>query len=189
METTDMFSGSKAALVRTIGWGKGNSAISGISGICKYIDAGLLHLGSSRTGRPDGYGDGVTQGIITTDDLDCGIAFASRPASLSFKYKYTNKNANDKGYAEIWVKDASGKTIASGNVNLDPASAYQTKTISLSYAAGAAKGAKIYIKFLSTNSRDFLAKNSDNISGPGIANSDGNYLGSQLYIDDITLNY
>lgn len=189
METTDMFSGSKAALVRTIGWGKGNSAISGISGTCKYIDAGLLHLGSSRTGRPDGYGDGVTQGIITTDDLDCGIAFASRPASLSFKYKYTNKNANDKGYAEIWVKDASGKTIASGNVNLDPASAYQTKTISLSYAAGAAKGAKIYIKFLSTNSRDFLAKNSDNISGPGIANSDGNYLGSQLYIDDITLNY
>lgn len=189
METTDMFSGSKAALVRTIGWGKGNTAISGISGVCKYIDAGLLHLGSSRTGRPDGYGDGVTQGIITTDDLDCGIAFASRPASLSFKYKYTNKNANDKGYAEIWVKDASDKTIASGNVNLDPASAYQTKTISLSYAAGAAKGAKIYIKFLSTNSRDFLAKNSDNISGPGIANSDGNYLGSQLYIDDITLNY
>lgn len=187
ISTTDAVSGN-AALIRTVGWGSGNTAVGTMNGVCKYIDPGLLHLGSSRSSRND---ESATAGLISTDDLNCGITFASRPSSLSFKYKYTNKNSNDKGYAEIWVKDASGKIIASGNLNLDPVSGYTEKTIALSYPAGAAKGAKLYIKFLSTYSRDFLAKNSDNMTPPPFGGNlgKGTYTGSSLYIDDITLNY
>lgn len=181
--TTDAVSGN-AALIRTVAWGSSNTSAGSISTI-KYIDAGLLHLGQSRESRN---GNDSQAGPLTTDDLNCGIAFASRPSSLSFKYKYSNKNSNDKGYAEIWIKDASGKIIASGNLNLDPASAYTEKTIALSYPAGAAKGAKLYIKFLSTNDSGFLTKSDDNLSFGSVTNS-SKHIGSQLYIDDITLNY
>lgn len=183
ISTTDAVSGN-AALIRTVAWGGTNTA-AGLASIIKYIDAGLLHLGQSRETRN---GNDSQAGALSTEDLDCGIAFASRPTSFSFKYKYSNKNSNDKGYAEIWLKDASGKIIASGNLNLDPASAYTEKTIALSYPAGAAKGAKLYIKFLSTNDSGFLTKSNDNLSFGNVSSS-STHIGSQLYIDDITLNY
>lgn len=181
---------SKAALLRTIGWGSGNTALGskGSSGKTKYIDAGLLHLGSSRSARPNGV-TGVS-GTLKTEDLTCGIAFASRPSSISFKYKYSPKNSADKGLAEYWIKDASDNVLASGSLTLDAASEYTTKTFAPAWSKGTAKGAKLYIKFLSTNSTDFLTKTDANLSGPGLANlSWGMYLGSQLYIDDITLTY
>lgn len=183
ISTSDAVAGN-AALIRTVAWGSSNTSAGSASTI-KYIDAGLLHLGQSRESRG---GNSSQAGSLSTDDLTCGIDFASRPSSLSFKYKYSNKNSNDKGYAEIWVKDASGKIIASGNLNLDPASAYTEKTIALNYPAGAAKGAKLYIKFLSTNDSGFLTKSSDNLSFGSISRS-SKHIGSQLYIDDITLNY
>lgn len=187
LETSDAASGSKAALLQTAGWGSGNTTVLTLFGanasIIKYIDPGLLHLGSNRSSRN---GNSEQAGIISTDDLDCGISFASRPSSLTFKYKYLNKNSEDKGYAEIWVKDASGNILASGNLLLEPASSYQDKTIQLNYKAGAAKGAKLYIKFLSTYDKKFLVKSLDNISFPSTGSK---LIGSQLYIDDITLNY
>lgn len=187
LETSDAASGSKAALLQTAGWGSGNTTVLTMFGAnaskIKYIDPGLLHLGSNRSSRN---GNSEQAGIISTDDLDCGISFASRPSSLTFKYKYLNKNSEDKGYAEIWVKDASGNILASGNLLLEPASSYQDKTIQLNYKAGAAKGAKLYIKFLSTYDKKFLVKSLDNISFPSTGSK---LIGSQLYIDDITLNY
>lgn len=187
LETSDAASGSKAALLQTAGWGSGNTTVITVFGAnaskIKYIDPGLLHLGSNRSSRN---GNSEQAGIISTEDLDCGISFASRPSSLTFKYKYLNKNSEDKGYAEIWVKDASGNILASGNLLLEPASSYQDKTIQLNYKAGAAKGAKLYIKFLSTYDKKFLVKSLDNISFPSTGSK---LIGSQLYIDDITLNY
>lgn len=181
------------ALIRTVGWGSGNTAVSsgGGSGKTKYVDAGLLHLGASRTTRPDGYGDEHTPGCVTTDDLDCGIAFTSRPVQLAFSYKYTAKNSSDSGVAEYWVKDEAGAIIASGSKVLPAASDWTTATVDMvTPAAGTAKAAKLYVKFQSTNSESFLEKNNSNLSGPGWGNlSRGTYMGSQLYIDDITLNY
>lgn len=177
-------SGNNAAIIQTVGWGSGNTATGskGTSGTCKYIDAGLLHIGASRSTR-------VTD-LISTADLDCGLDFASRPSNLSFWYKYFPRNSQDKGYVEIWVKDASGNVIASNTATLDSSSEYAEKTISLTYPAGAPKGAKIYVKFLSTYSADFLQRNDQNLVGPGFGNLNrGTFMGSQLVVDDITLNY
>lgn len=188
--STDDGRTGKAALIRTVGWGSGNTAMGskGSSGKTKYIDAGLLHIGSSREERPSGYSD--VAGCLATDDLDCGLAFASRPSRLTFWYKYTEKNNSDYGIAEIYVYDSNGNAIASGSVNLNPVSAYSEVSIPLTYSLGAAKADKIYVKFLSTNDRSFLEKTDDNLSGPGFANlSRGTYMGSQLYVDDIELIY
>lgn len=183
-------SGSNAALLRTVGWGSGNTATGsgGNSGKTKYIDAGLLHLGSSRSARPDGYGD--RPGTLSTADLNCGLAFGSRPSALTFWYRYIPKNSSDKGVAEVTVYDASGNAIATNRVELGAASAYTQATLPLTYPGSCPKGARIYVKFLSTNSESFLVKNDSNLSGPGFANlSRGKFQGSQLYIDDLVLSY
>lgn len=180
----------KCAILCTVGWGSGNTAVSskGGSGVMKYADAGLLHLGSSRTTRPSGVGD--HNGTLDTSDLNCGIAFGSRPSSIGFWYKYSPKNGSDKGLVEYWLKDAAGNTIASGSQALSAASGWTQANVPITYPWDCAKGAKIYIKFLSTNDAGFLTQSDSNFSGPGFANvTTGRFLGSQLYIDDITLNY
>ncbi len=189
IQTDDSHSG-KAALIRTVGWGSGNTATGseGSSGKTKYTDVGLLHLGSSRTERPEGYKD--REGALTTDDLVCGIDFTSRPSSISFWYKYQPKNPSDQGEAEVWVKDKSGNIIAQSIIRLPAESQYKKIDLPLTYKLGDNKAATLYIKFISTYSRDFLEKTDANFSGPGFANvTRGTYMGSQLYVDDIELVY
>lgn len=177
------------ALIRTVGWGSNNSALWSVAaGAMKYSDAGLLHLGSTRAERPSGYTD--REGALTTDDLECGIPFASRPKAISFWYKYSAKNGSDRGFMEVWLKDGLGNMLVHETRDLVPASAYTNVTIPLTYADNAPKGAKLYVKFLSTNNRTFLQKNDSNFSGPGFGNLNrGTYMGSQLSVDDITLSY
>jgi hypothetical protein len=46
------------------------------------------------------------------------------------------------------------------------------------------------VKFLSTYSEDYLTKTSANLTAPSFGNlSTGTYMGSQLYLDDLSLNY
>ena len=186
IQTDDSHSG-KAALIRTVGWGSGNTAVGsgGNSGKTKYTDAGLLHLGATRTIRPEGYSN--REGSVETVDLaPLGIDCSSRPSSMTFYYKYSPKNSADRGFAEIRTIDASGNIIAAKSENLTASNEYKELTLTLDYPSGAEKAAKIYVRFQSTDDRTYLQKNNDNFSGPGFANlSRGTYMGSQLYIDDI----
>ena len=195
--TTDSKSGN-AALVRTNGWGSDNTAVGVVVGKggtivkieakMKYADPGLLHLGTSRSERPAGYSD--HNGPLTTDDLTCGISFASRPSSMSFWYKYIPKNSSDKGVAEIYVYGMGGTLLAKATKDLASASSYTEITLPLTYAATAGKASSIYVKFLSTNDRSFLSQEEANFTPPAYGNlSRDMYYGSQLFIDEITLNY
>lgn len=181
-------------LIRTVGWGSGNSATGsmadGLFGSkMKYADAGLLHLGVTRTTRPEGYGD--REGSLETTDLEpLGIEFTSRPSALTFKYKYAPKNPADRGQCEYWLKDAAGNILVEGTKVLDPAAGFTDVNIPMTYAAGAAKGAKLYVKFISTNNREYLKKNADNFTPPDFGNLDfGTYMGAQLTIDEVVLKY
>ncbi len=176
--TPDKRSGQYAALIRTVGWGSSNTAIGSMKGVCKYTDFGLLHLGASRSSREDSY-EGA------------GYAFASRPSSFSFYYKYAPKNASDTGIAYVYVYDASGRVIASGEKTLGKADAYTQVSIPLAYAYAAPKAAKVYVKFMSSWQDEFLEKTSDNFTPPVLFGNFGKatYMGSQLYIDDLSFEY
>lgn len=173
--TTDKASGTYAAVISTVGWGGDNSAAGSISN-CKNITVGSLHLGSSPASK--------------SESVNYGVSFNSRPDALKFNYKYTAKNSADYGYAEAWVKDASGNVIASGTKDLSATGSYTSVTIPLTYKEDAAKAATICVIFRSSGNSACQTISDDNLSKPGFGNlSDGKYLGSQLYIDDVTLNY
>lgn len=179
--TTDARSGN-AALIKTVGWGQGNSAEGSRSSI-KHASVGQLHLGSSPTQFVNTSGESY-DGVI-----DFGYPFSSRPSSLSFWYKYQPKNSNDYGYAEIWLKSADGKIIAKETRNLTKADAYTEVVMNLPYTVKQ-KAAKICVIFRSSANPDCYAINESNLSYPALAASkDTQTVGSQLYIDDVTLNY
>ncbi|MDE7119351.1 MAG: PCMD domain-containing protein, partial [Muribaculaceae bacterium] len=169
VQTNDAHSG-KAALVRTVGWGSGNTNVGTSWSIVKYIDTGLLHIGASRKADQRG------------QDCDSyGMPWSSRPASVSFWYKYAPVNGADYAEVEVWLKDRSGNVIASAVRHLTASDVYKQVPVELNYIAGAEKAATLYVKFVSTANGDCLNKNSLKFGSP--------HLGSQLYVDDITLNY
>ena len=166
--------GSNSALIRTLGWGAGNTA-AGSWSACYNEDSGLLHLGNNRSSAQD---------PINTN----GIGFTSRPASISFDYKYTtqSKATDDYGNVLVTVYDASHNVIATTTQNLS-SSSFSTLTLPLNYTVTNKKAAYIYVKFISTVESRFL--NKDKLTPPGFANLNASWLGSQLIVDNIRLNY
>lgn len=170
--TTDKNSGTYAALIRTVGWGNSNTA-GGAASICYYTDQGYLYLGT--------YDE-------STQSPAYGYAFASRPETLRFHYKYA-PSSNDKLLAEIVVENRNGtETVELGRGTFydgTAVSSYTQKEIRINYneAYLHLKATHIYIVFKSGENETFVEK-------PPFANlSTGKFVGSQLYIDDIELIY
>ncbi|MCC8172412.1 MAG: DUF4493 domain-containing protein [Parabacteroides sp.] len=174
-ETSDCHSGTKAALIRTVGWGSGNSApvLTGNLGDCANFTPGELYLGA--------YDSENQRGIY-------GIPFDTRPSGFNFHYKYTPKNPNDYFEAEIGLKDADGQIIAIENVTGTSTADWTLQTVNLTYPDR--KAVSMYIRFKSSANKDCWSVNKDNTDGPPGSNlSDSEYVGSKLYIDDVELIY
>lgn len=160
-----------AALIRTVGWGAGNTATpSGGLGSVRTVTPGELYLGL--------YNDGAKY----------GISFNSRPSGFKFDYKYVRKNA-DQFIAEIVVLDKDKNVIAiSGIPSVKASDSWITGYVMLNYSGTnrLAKAAMMYIRFVSgkSTSTDELM-----IYPPKSNLSNGEYVGSQLYIDNVELIY
>lgn len=167
----------QGALIRTVGWGGGNgaTATSGM-GTCQHITPGELYLGHFDTGSK--------QAVY-------GVDWKSRPSGLKFWYKYEPHSADDVAYAEISVTDADGKSH-SKTIELAAESNWTEITLPLNYPKSTAKANKLTVKFKSSNivrdDKQFI--NTTYLTPPPPRNtSDGTYMGSQLYIDEIELIY
>lgn len=173
MRTDDRHSGSYAALIRTVGWGSGNTAADNISTV-QNIDPGYLYLGvyNSDTKAPN-----------------YGYSFMSRPTALQFYYKYVSKE--DRFTVEIVVENRNGDVVTElgrGSLQNGDVGVYTFHEIPVNYNDEYAhlRATHMYISFKSGDKTD---KNSL-LELPPFANlSDGKCVGSQLYIDDIKLIY
>ncbi len=170
---TEGVNGGYAALIRTVGYGSGNTAAltSGL-GTVNLISPGELYLGTYNNGA------------------QYGTPFDSRPTGFRFSYKYERKTS-DKFIAEIVVLDADGNEIAVARLPESEAkasSSWRQASVMVNYAGDykQTKAARMYIRFVSgssTSKEDLL------IYPPAQNLSNGEYVGSQLYVDDIELIY
>lgn len=176
-----------AALIRTVGWGSGNTASANAFnkksfGTCKHLTPGQLYLGTFN-------------GVGATPEVTYGIEHTARPSSLTFKYKYATAYDNDNGdygTAEITVYDAAGNVIDSKSRQLPRTGNYTDMTLDLSYPVNAAKAAKISVVFKSSEwAEDDSSKlNATYVKPPKPLDLGAEeYVGSQLWIDDVELHY
>lgn len=167
---TDGVSGS-AALIRTVGWGSGNSAEGTSASNINHSDPGELYLG------------------VYKDTPDYGIEFGSRPSGFSFQYKYENPMAgNDEFTAEIVVEDESGQMFTKQFKTSAITSVWKQKYVPLDYPEKAGKAKKMWIRFVSGNNGNY-GYNDFPIKAKGTNLSNGEYTGSHLYIDNVELIY
>lgn len=134
-----------------------------------------------------------------------GMAFSSRPLSVSFDYSYEPLN-NEKAKAEFIVCDASGKAIASAITELRATNGSTNTTLNFNgYSEFGVKAAAIKVKFKSSTasvpainipSGGDLNEYSFNDIGNGLRNNTlpaNSYhavaTGSVLAIDNVKLNY
>lgn len=175
-ETDDKYSGNKAAIIETVGWGA-NAAQAWWTD-AKHITVGELYLGSYNS---------------STQAPAYGIQFASRPSAVKFQYKYSARNSADYGYAFVKLLDASGNVIAEKNINLQASASYAQVSFDLTsfYTRGCAKASSIQLGFKSSGHPEVTSQNNDKwLTRPKFGNhSDGRFTGSSLYIDDIELTY
>lgn len=172
MRTTDKYNGDYAALIRTVGWGSSNTATGNAN--AAYVDPGYLYLGSfdSESKSPN-----------------YGYEFTSRPKGFGFYYKYETKN--DQLLAEIVVqnrKNGDIQELGRGTFrNASNVNSYTYQEVLIDYNKDLSlKATHIYIVFKSGDK----TSNDTLIEVPPFANlSDGKFVGSQLYVDDIELIY
>lgn len=170
--TTDSPQGTYAALIRTVGWGSGSEAGGASS---KKGDAGYLYLGE------------LDKNSYTPK---YGIEFSSRPSGVMFECKYKPKNPIDKFIAKIVVLDNDNNIITEAQLpdsECGEIGNYTSKRIDLDYPKGSKKAAKMYIVFQSGTQ---VEPGRTNYNYPSFGNlSDGEFIGAQLYIDNVKLIY
>lgn len=165
------------ALLRTVGWGKNNTAPGKFIGIefgskCEEVTPGELFLGNIDNKIPK-----------------YGMAFDSRPYGFKFSYKYIPKNPSDYFEASIVVLDISGNIIAQNTEKGMANSVWTNFSVKLlDYES--VKAASMYIVIKSSGNEACQSVNEENLNYPPFNNmSEGEYVGSQLYIDDVELIY
>ena len=170
----DAKTGTKAALIRAVGWGSGNSAVGTAN--AKYGTVGELYLGHYDSSSKKAVYDGA--------------AFESRPLSMSFWYKYRPGNGGDQLWAEVQVlhkENGQVTVLGEGSARRgDAVNEWTELSVPVTYKDKSKKATHIVIKFKSGNKSD----NPSFIEVPPFANlSNGEYVGSKLWVDDVMINY
>lgn len=168
--------GGYAAQIRAVGWGRGNNA-GGLAN-AKYATVGELYIG---------YYDSETKTAVYD-----GIEFTSRPKSLTFDYKYTPGKGGDQYYAEIVIQNKQADTVTEIGRGLsrngNSVGEWTPVTIDIEYteAGKKMKATHMYIVFKSGDN----AGNDYFNTVPSFGDlSDGQYVGSEFFVDNIVLSY
>lgn len=128
-------------------------------------------------------------GKLYTGTDQYGVAFASRPTSLSFDYKYVPVEG-DNTEVLVVLYDNNKQILASHSVILSQVNnSYQTEKITFVYKDINQKAGSLYLYFQSGHSEDFNLMSQ--VEGGYNASpwSNDRVVGSVLKIDNVVLNY
>lgn len=120
-----------------------------------------------------------------------GVAFASRPASLSGQYRFTEgANATgEKGLVKIELLNGSD-VIGTGQASLAPNADYGTFNVAITYNVAHTKATSLRIMLASSEKTGTIAYETANISTTPYASLfEQEARGSVLVVDNLTFNY
>lgn len=161
---------NKSALLKTVGWGSGSTALGDVSDI-KHVTPAELYLG--------------TYDLINHQPI-YGIEYESRPTAIKFWCRYEPKST-DLLIAKMAILDDEGVEIGSASIPSEEAgkTEWVEKKLLINYTDLEKAPAKMYVLFKSGTITDGGV-----MDKPVAGNlSDGESVGSKLYIDDISLVY
>ncbi len=163
--------GNKVAIIRSVGYAVGSKADGSDP---EKTEAGRLFLG-----------------VLGSNFVpDYGIAFASRPEYLQFTYKYAPHNEADLFTAKIVVMGPNEQIIGQATMpsaQCGKQDAYKVAKVKVNYTVTDVKAESMYIEFVSGSK---LGKNETDFAYPPFANlTDGEFVGAQLFVDDVQLIY
>ena len=184
--------GTKAALIRTVGWGRKSSAGGeNTTSAVIYSTPGELYLGN--------YDENVKlDKANNVHGAKYGISFDSRPSGFIFDYNYINPmSGNDAFIAEIVVLDVNSEIIAKTQIEGAVTTSWvKGNKVMLKYDGDKKleKANKMYIRFVSGKviSKGSLGSGADSEYPTVPPFSDlgsGEFTGSELYIDNVKLIY
>lgn len=164
--STNCYEGTKSAMVYTVNVGSGNTDETAV---------GTSVPGEIWIGTADNDGNHAVD----------GHAFASRPTSLKFWYKYSPVN-NESFAVYVVMKDASGNEIArSEKLDGKSAAEWTQCEIPVLYSSTETRAASIYVCFKSCVSGGVKIAQEMEIGGK----NQTAHIGSVLRIDKIELTY
>lgn len=127
-----------------------------------------------------------------TETYNEGIEFASRPAKLTGYYKYTMSGNDANGVVTVVVEyrnNGETTTLASSEIALTPATAYTAFEVPLTYTDTSHKATHLRVMFTSSNHASYnQAEESAQISTVD-NRAQAISVGSELYIDNVKLEY
>lgn len=194
-----MFLDNGVATVRSVGYNHNGANIDRTGSAASTTYYSTAAPGDNQLDKASGELFLGTYTFDGTEHRTKGTAFASRPLSVSFEYKYSPVNG-EQAQADVEVFDESGMVLASGMTLISASSNMTTKTIELPKYAFGKKAAKLYISFRSTKAGTIPAIN---IPSGGELNEgtgrNGTTLpantyhafakGSELTIDNVKVSY
>lgn len=134
-------------------------------------------------------------GSLSGENKDTGISFESRPAQITFYYKYVPKTSGDNtgGTINFTLESSSGAVLAKFDRELS-SQIWTKESIDIPYQLTTAKAARLKMMFTSSTHWSYSQdeENRDIKTTPETNNNDDALkisAGSELYIDDIELIY
>lgn len=169
----------QAAEICTVGYGKSGNNVW--SGTCNNISAGMLFMGTYSYDKAS-----------DKETINLGRPFTSRPASVTFDYKYAPQGSESFRVLVVIENRDGGKTteLARGVFESNTAvGSFTTHTVNLAYSNTKLKATHAYVYFLSSTASSPAKHNVKGSQGMFAGYSDSRFIGSVLNVDNIVFNY
>lgn len=174
--------GSNCAEICTVGWAKtsANTFVSG-GGKCGTKSAGYLFMGSYAYDK-----------ATDTETFEYGRPFTSRPAALTFMYKFAGVGSESfKAYVVVENRDG-GKVTELGRAELVSSQnqgSFTTATLPIKYTNRKMKATHAYVVFVSSTASSPGVNAVQGLKNAFQGYTDARYIGNVLDVDNIIFTY
>ena len=175
-----------AVKMQSAAWGSGTTT-AGSASVIYNVTSGVLFLGSYTCSVKESFAVVTYKGVLQSEAMTQGMAFASRPAHLSFDYIFAPYSG--ESYLAYAILRNGTTEIARANATNTSAEQSSMKSVSFDfvYSNTSLKATSIEVFFSSSTNLGGKLGNEPAIQKSNV--SGGPHLGSALTVDNVVLDY